>query len=57
MKQIAGIFYRLRYVARMRQRGVDFPTAWYCSGVSLAEYGREQSPRDAADEELSYWTE
>jgi hypothetical protein len=41
----------------MRQRGVDYGTAWYCSGVSLAEYGFDQSPRDAADEELSYWTD
>jgi hypothetical protein len=57
MKQIAGLIFRLRYVARMRQRGVDYGTAWYCSGVSLAEYGFDQSPRDAADEELSCWTD
>ena len=48
------IAYALHAAAPIIRRGVDLRTAWYLSGE--AEDWQERSPRDAADEEISYAT-
>jgi hypothetical protein len=51
------LIYRYRFARRLFKRGADWQTAWYCAGQWIIGFGMELNPIDAADEELSYWSD
>ena len=46
-----------KYVLRMIERGVHQEDAWACCLAGASDHDYDSDPRDAADEELSYWTD
>ena len=45
------------YVLRMVERGIDAEDAWACCRAGEDDHDYDSDPRDAADDEMSYWSD
>jgi len=61
MNDMKKLIWKFRYALRIRQRAkVNWAFCWECACIGLNEWlddWQEWNPADAADEELSYWTD
>jgi hypothetical protein len=46
-----------KYVLRMVELGIDANDAWACCRAGEDDHDYTINPRDAADDEMSYWTD
>lgn len=49
--------WQLRYKARLIERGLDEAFAQETLEAGMSDFDYDDDPADAADEELSYWSE
>lgn len=49
--------WKLRYIKRMADRGIDPRDAALCCDAGASDHDYTSSPEDAADDEMSYWTD
>lgn len=46
-----------KYVQRMVESGIDAEDAWACCRAGEDDHDYTDDPRDAADDEMSYWAD
>ena len=49
--------WQAKYVLRMVERGIDQADAWACCEAGASDHDYTSDPRDAADDEMSIWTD